>query len=1167
MWRTLVRTAKGIQVALLNRRVLHLYEQDRYGQALRAALRACDMATCYLEAGHPATLSCLNHLALLYRTVGEPTRAAHFLQRALALRQTRWGECSREVAEGLNNLAVLYQDMGSYAQAEPLLQQALTITCEIQGETHPDVATCLDNLASLFTSIGHYPEAERLYEQALAMKRLLLGEQDPAVGLSLNNLALLQRQIGNVVRARLLLQEALSILFPVLGATHPHVCTALHNLAELYCAMGDYELAEPVLQQALTLSRTVAGETHPHTATSLNNLAGLYTAWGRYSEAEALLLQALGIRRAALGARHPDVAQNLNNLAVIYTKVGRYAQAEAYFHQAEALVRAALGEQHPEVASGLNNLAELYRIWGKYDLAEPLLQQALMIQLAATGTRHPDVAHSLNNLALVYEEIGDLAAARRYHRQALAIRRTVSGDRHPDVALSLNNLAAVLQASGYPARARILYQRSLAIKRTALGETHPSFATGLHNLATLAELAGETAEAGRLYWQALELRRKRLGEEHPEVALNWNNLGVLYESLGDVARAEEFYQKSLTIHCATPGAIHPAAAQSVHNLALLSAATHREAEALNLLQQLWAIHDRLIGQVFSIGSERQRLEYLTNIQATVDISLSLILQHFQHIPHAVQEALQLVLRRKGIAAEALAAQRLALWSDRYPALAPSLQQLTLIQSQIAQKTLEGPASESPETWRQRLRDWESQREHLEVELARQIPEMSRARASQSITVHLLLSALPPGTALIEFVRCRTFNFQEVPAARKARWQGERYLAFVLSARQPAGGQLVDLGDASWIDQQIAAFRRAVTSETENGLSRKLRLATAHPAQTGETYPGRALRKAVFDPLLPALAGCERLILATDGDLSQVPFETLPAGEGRYLIDDYQLSYLSTGRDLLRSGSGSATRPSPPLVIANPDFDLCADSSPAEPQLTELVGRDEQRLFAFLPGTQMEGERIAAFLGVEPWLRERALKANLKAHCSPSLLHIATHGFFFPVGPEDMSQTRPAYAGRLAQFRQRGAKNPLLCSGLALAGANTWNRAGILPPAAEDGILTAEDVSGLDLSATELVVLSACQTGLGEVRIGEGVFGLRRAFVVAGAHTLIISLWKVPDEQTQALMVDFYQRILAGQPRAVALRAAQLAIKARDPHPYYWGAFICQGDSGPLSLPV
>ncbi|MFI5456777.1 MAG: CHAT domain-containing protein [Isosphaerales bacterium] len=193
--------------------------------------------------------------------------------------------------------------------------------------------------------------------------------------------------------------------------------------------------------------------------------------------------------------------------------------------------------------------------------------------------------------------------------------------------------------------------------------------------------------------------------------------------------------------------------------------------------------------------------------------------------------------------------------------------------------------------------------------------------------------------------------------------------------------------------------------------------------------------------------------------------------------------------------------------------------------------------------------------------------------SPRILHLATHGFFLPDQEHDLNREGRGLGFEFGEFS--GAKdglarlsgpmmeNPMLRSGLALAGANTWLKAGNRPEEAEDGLLTAEDVTGLDLVATELVVLSACETGLGQVHVGEGVFGLRRAFVLAGAKTLIMSLWKVPDEQTRELMDDFYRRLLAGRGRADALREAQLAMKAKYPDPFYWGAFICQGDPSPM----
>jgi CHAT domain-containing protein len=215
----------------------------------------------------------------------------------------------------------------------------------------------------------------------------------------------------------------------------------------------------------------------------------------------------------------------------------------------------------------------------------------------------------------------------------------------------------------------------------------------------------------------------------------------------------------------------------------------------------------------------------------------------------------------------------------------------------------------------------------------------------------------------------------------------------------------------------------------------------------------------------------------------------------------------------------------------------------------------------LPGTRREGERIAALLGVEPVL-DRVLDQPLRAIRSPRIVHLATHGFFLDDQPHEPG---PGWRDPGAIDRLTGARfeNPMLRSGLLLAGFNTWRNGGDVPTEAEDGMLTAEDVTGMDLLDTELVVLSACETGLGQVHVGEGVFGLRRAFAVAGARTLVMSLWKVPDEQTQELMVDFYSRILAGEGRAEALRQAQQALRLKHPDPYFWGAFICQGDPGPL----
>jgi CHAT domain-containing protein len=337
--------------------------------------------------------------------------------------------------------------------------------------------------------------------------------------------------------------------------------------------------------------------------------------------------------------------------------------------------------------------------------------------------------------------------------------------------------------------------------------------------------------------------------------------------------------------------------------------------------------------------------------------------------------------------------------------------------------------------------------------------------------------------------------------------------------------------------------------------------------------------------MPALGGHTRLLIAPDGDLTRLPFEVLPRGDGGgRLIDSYRISYLSCGRDALRLGVTASDPPTSPLLFADPDFDLEADgrSVPDFVPTAGAAGRRSRDLdrrrdayhFDRLPGTRAEGERVAALLGVRPALGAAATEGRLKAEChSPRILHLATHGFFLPDQQPELSDVAPGLGGGpigsadegfgAGRLSGPGMEDPMLRSGLALAGANTWLKAGHPPEEAEDGLLTAEDVTGLDLLATELVVLSACETGLGQVHVGEGVFGLRRAFVLAGARTLVMSLWKVPDDQTRELMEDFYGRLLAGEGRAEALRQAQLAMKAKYADPFYWGAFICQGDPSPL----
>lgn len=1121
------------QTGLLENQIFQLYKQGKYGEAIPLAVEVCQLT------------------------------------------DQQFGRCP-EYAITVNTLAQLCKLAGQLENAEALFQQVLQIRWDTLGETHPDYADSLSNLADIYYSTRRYLEGEKLLLEAIEITQEALGADHPSVATKLNNLAMMHQGRAEYGLAEPLMRKALEIRRAVLGEQHPEFAISLNNLALLNKKLGKYKEAEQAYLQAVEIQRLASGEKHPDFAQALANLAVLYSDIGNYLLAERFYHQVIAVQQETLGENHPNLAKTQNNLASLYLLMSNFAAAEnLYLHSLEVKCQNSM-EAHPSFAITLDNLASVYRVMGNYSKAESLSRRALETWRAVLGERHPDYAISLNNLASLYELMGDLVTAETLYKESKEIQSAAFGEGHADFARCLNNLANLKKATGSYSEAAEQYQQAISIQRKVFGNHHPEVTAILGNFAELCGRMGLYKEAIRLQEEVLESDRAFFGEDHPSFALNLNNLAFSYCALGNLSQAAVMFQQSLEVRQIKFGEKHSSYAESLNNLAAVYTATNRERDALSLMQQVAGVHDLLIGKVLSLGSENQRLAYLKTIHWNLRSLLSLIVLHFPTSKEALAIACELVLRRKAIGAEALASQRDAVLGGKYPTLQPKLHELTMLRMQIAQKTLTGPGTEGLPTHTELLSEWNTQKEKLEAELARQIPEMNLEQKLRAVDRQVVALALPAGATLVEFVRFDVFDFKAIPARGEAQWKPARYLAFVMPAGEPDNLRMIDLGAAEPIDRMIATFRDAIMDEAESrGLGAKPRAPLRDDAGNEADRAGRALRAALFDPLRDALGNRQRLLLAPDGDLTRLPFEVLPTDDGRRLIDDYQISYLGAGRDVLRWGAAVSGQPSAPVVAADPDFDLGSNGAREPDAEAGVRGRRSRDVswsaqpFGELEGTRVEGERIAAMLGVQPWLKGAALEKRIKECRSPRILHLATHGFFLSDQARNLNKDARGLGafGSLGnqQFAAPGMENPLLRSGLALAGANWKNKGFTPPPDAEDGLLTAEDVSGLDLLATELVVLSACETGLGEIHVGEGVFGLRRAFVLAGAKTLVMSLWKVPDEATCELMEDFYRRILAYEGRAEALRQAQLALKQKYPEPYYWGAFICQGEPGPFNI--
>ena len=1066
----------------------------------------------------------------------------------------------------------LYQQ-GKFNEAIPLAQQALAIRKRILGENHLDVATNLSNLARLYRNQGRYTEAEPLYKQSLELYKRLLGENHPLIATALNNLALLYDDQGRYTEAEPLYKQSLELYKRLLGENHPLIASSLNNLAStlsnlaaLYDSQGRYSEAEPLYKQSLELRKRTSGKTHPDIATTLNNLAGLYHNQGRYSEAEPLYQQSLELRKRTLGETHPLVASSLNNLAELYKSQGRYSEAEPFLKQALELRKRSLGETHPDVASSLNNLAALYDLQGRYSEAEPFLKQALELRKRSLGETHPDVASSLNNLAVLYDHQGRYSEAEHLYQQSIELSKRTLSESDPLIAQSLNNLGVFYHNRKRYSEAEFFLKQALELRKRTLGKNHPDVARSLSYLGVLYQNQGRYTEAELLLKQSLELSKRSLGETHPDVARSFNYLALLYDLQGRYSEAESLYKQALELRKRTLGETHPDVAESLNNLAELYRGQGDSERSVSFLTQGMQIEERNLDINLTVGAEAQKQAYLATLARTTYAAISLHLQSAPNSPNAARLALTAILQRKGRILDALTDNLNRLRQNLTPADQTLLDNLASTRTQLAALYYSGLGKLTPEQYKERITQLQQQSTQLEADLNNR--SAAFRTENQPITLAAVQKQIPADAALVELVSYKPFN----PKAKSADRFGKlRYAAYILS---PQGTiQAVDLGDAAAIDLQAEAFRQALRSRD----SRVKAIA-------------RQLDAKLMQPIRAKLGKTHNLLISPDSQLNLIPFAALVDEQNRYLVETTDINYLTSGRDLLRLQTPIASR-QPPILMANPDYADPGD--PASVQLVRQAGAitsnnpstlvastkptaargNNQRstdLAALrveaLPGTLTEANAIAPKLaGAIVLTGAQATENALKQVHTPRILHIATHGFFLEdAAPSTVASRSPMLSPLLNEVNSFGGirpptsgntENALLRSGLALAGFN------VRQSGSEDGVLTAQEAAGLDLRGTQLVVLSACETGIGNVANGEGVYGLRRAFVLAGAASQLTSLWQVSDAGTKDLMVQYYDRLLAHQGRSNALRQTQLDFlhSTNYAHPYYWAAFVPSGD--------
>ena len=1088
----------------------------------------------------------LHNLGVIALFRGNPPEAAQQIAQAYAIRQKLYPVGAGEWWTSLDNLANAYYQNNDDAQAEALyksLDQPDTI------HRYPwQYAVALSNRASVYQQQERFHQAETYYARAarhLKTQTLITPDQKLHQAAIFYNVARNQQKLARFDSAVYYFKQAVEVIRQVKGTQSSEYVAAVNGMAALYHDIGYFVESEIFYQKALRIEAdTHSSQTNTY-ASLLNNYALVCQALGNLHKATDLLDQSLKIKEAILGTDHPEFVLALANVGLVHLEAARYQQARPLLEMALATTIARDGEEHPSTIQPHLNLARLEMAQGAYPQAEQWLQKAAATAKMYYSPFHPEYARTQIELANLYMVLGNYAAAQPLLAAGQQILKDRYGANHPEYATATQNLAGLYEAMGRTDTAEVLYQEALRVDRQTLGKQHPAYATGLNNLAALYQNQGNYAKAQPLLEESLTISQTLYGEEHPRYTTTLLNLGLLHQSIREYELARRCIEEVVSIRRRTLNENHPDYAFSLYCQAVLYHAVGDAEQAEPIFREVVQRYTYQLQEYFPALSEKEKSAFFRRVEPVLHAVQDFIIDRvINQTPAETSRALlgdfyNLELLTKAILLHSSSQIKAAIASSNDAELAIRYQQWL-----STKETLVRLYALPPTEWQQqraRVGSLEERANRLEKELSLRSAEFANDLKDRRLTWQEVQQQLQPEEAAIEIVR-----------VEKERDSLVFYVALGVTPASNAPSMVVLPTGLAMETKNFFYYKNAITFRLADKLSYDL----------------------YWKPLESLLSSQTTTVyLAPDGVYHKVSLNSLlnPSSD-RFLIEETTVRMLSSTRELLQPPA--VPRPPEAYLLGDPSYQLATrpiDTLPPSPEdlstassgfnLEGLSHSAEDKYLDTLPGTEREVERLAQLLRNHQWkthtyFKKDATEEAVKQLDAPRLLHIATHGYFMSDLLSDHS------ASVFGLHVPNASANPLLRSGLLLAGAeNSLHRQFLAPedgPPQEDGVLTAYEAMNLNLTGTELVVLSACETGLGEIRNGEGVYGLQRAFLVAGAEGVLMSLWKVNDQATAKLMQLFYERWLSGEDKATALRAAQLAMMKTYPDPYYWGAFVLVG---------
>jgi CHAT domain-containing protein len=1156
-------------------------EGDRLLHQGMTARRAGKMAECIslweaaraayardLGPDYPDTLKSMNYLANAYGEVGRNAESARLQEETLALKRKTLGPDAPETLLSMANLAITYGNGGRHAEARKLREEILALRRRTLGAEHPDTLASMASVARDYRATGRYAEAVKLGEETLALRRKTLGTDHPATLRSAESLADSYVEVGRTAQALKLREETLALMRSKLGADHPDTLDSIASLAASYNDAGRYAEALKLSEDAMARWKKKPGSRRLEMLDCMHTLATSYAGVGRTVEALKLCEEILTISRNELGPEHPYTVTSMGILAGSYSAAGHNAAALKLREETLALRRKQLGPHHPATLTSMANLASSYNDVGRTAEALKLREEILPLRRRIIGADHPDTIVSINDLAASYRDAGRPVEALKLEEDIFTLLRKQRGADHPETLACMTNLASFYDDVGRHAEALKMREETLALQNNKLGHEHPQTLASMNNLTASYRAAGRYAEALKLGEETLALRRKTLGAEHPETFRSMSNLATTYHAAGQYAEALKLGEETFALRQKTLGVDHPDTLHSMYYLARGYREAGRRTESLALRRRSLDVIDRVAASLTTLPREERSTAMGSYLPYYTSFARDLAASPADHA-----EALTVTERAKArTLLEELTARR-AIDNSGIPAAdARRLAELRSSLEYIDGKLAAAPNDDDRTPLRTQRDASRVELDALHRALMAKYPRYAALSAVKPVTLEQGRAILPAHGAFISWLYDKRTAGVALALPKTGELQViESMPGQQMTARAESYRWLLALPDADSFAKAVQTIPLAAWQEDgvlyigapdQRPAKGNRVLPSQYPAlrQQAIRSHGQWLSDTLLKPLAARIDPASQWIISPDGVLATIPWDTLP-WKGQPLGQQKQITVVQSlsvykllkdrEADYAHERADAPDRTQALMVMGGAVYDAATNgqrSFQRAPQIvingatTSAVEYQRQNAYDYmrsrhwpnLPGTLREATTLHSLMGGRMFTGRDASKTRLRELSQSGELatyrnlHFAAHGY--------LDTTVPSLSALV----------------LTATGQDESN----------DGYITAGEWPAFRLRS-DLLVMSACETGMGKVISGEGVQGMPYALYVAGNQDTLLSLWQVSDNATSLFMKRFWEKVKAGASHAQALTDTKREFQRGDAgktyaDPYYWAPFVLYG---------